>query len=261
LEGNFVAAARAFEVGVWLTSQHTTTDRLRAAWRAADELGVDTIWLWDHFFPLTGDPAGGHFEAWTLLAALAVETRHARIGPLVTNYEFRNPDLLADMARTVSHLSGGRLVLGLGAGWFERDYTEYGYPFRSPGARVAGLEAAAVRIRARWSRLNPPPVGDIPLLIGGDGRKATLRVVAEHADEWNTMAWHFVESSRCLDEWCERVGRDPKSIRRSCFVTEPAHLDALDDLLEAGVEQVILQLHDDFDLTAAAELLSRAART
>jgi probable F420-dependent oxidoreductase len=254
-------AGRAFEVGVWLTPQHTTTDRLRAAWRDADALGVDAIWLWDHFFPLTGDPAGTHFEAWTLLAALAADTSRARIGPLVTNYEYRNPDLLADMARTVSHLSGGRLVLGLGAGWFERDYTEYGYPFRPPGARVAGLAAAVTRVRDRWRQLTPPPVGDIPVLIGGDGQRAMLRVVAEHADEWNTMAWRFVEGSRCLDEWCERVGRDPKSIRRSCFITDSSQLDALDDLLAAGADQIIVQVGDPFELSGAVALMAVAARS
>jgi probable F420-dependent oxidoreductase len=253
-----VADDKAFDVGVWLTPQHTSTDHLRAAWRAADAAGVDSIWVWDHFVPLTGDPDGTHFEAWTLLAAMAVETSVARIGPLVTNYEYRNPDLLADMARTVSHLAGGRLVLGLGAGWVERDYTEYGYPFRSGGTRAVGLETAIGRIRERWGKLNPPPVDAIPLLIAGDGRRVMLRVVAENADEWNTMAWQFVAGSKALDEWCERVGRDPKTIRRSCFITDPAQLDALDELLAAGADELILQLHDPFDLAPARELLARA---
>lgn len=253
-----MAVGRAFEVGVWLTPQHTTTQRLRQAWRGADALGVDSIWVWDHFFPLTGDPDGEHLEAWTLLAAMAVETRSARIGPLVSNYVFRNPDLLADMARTVDHLSGGRLTLGIGAGWFERDYLEYDYPFRDGASRAREFEDAVRRVRGRLGRLNPPPVGDIPLLIGADGQKVMLRVVAEHADEWNTMAWKFVAGSKCLDDWCARIGRDPLSIRRSCFITEPAQLGMLDDLLAAGADQIIVQVNDPFSLTQVEELLRRA---
>jgi probable F420-dependent oxidoreductase len=249
---------RAFEVGAWLTPQHTTTGRLREAWTSADALGVDSLWIWDHFFPLTGDPEGTHLEGWSLLAAMAVETTSARIGPLVTNYEYRNPDLLADMARTVDHLSGGRLVLGLGAGWVERDYTEYGYPFRNPGTRIRELGDAIVRIRGRLAKLNPAPLGSIPLLIGGDGEKVMLGVVAAHADQWNTMAWRFVSASHALDDWCERLGRDPKSIKRSCFITDPAQLDALDELLDAGADEIIVQLNDPFPLEPVAELLRLA---
>jgi probable F420-dependent oxidoreductase len=249
---------RAFDVGVWLPPQHTTVSRLRQAWTAADVLGVDSLWIWDHFYPLTGDPDGTHFEAWTLLAAMAVETSSARIGPLVTNYEYRNPDLLADMARTVDHLSGGRLVLGLGAGWAERDYAEYGYTFRRPADRIGDLGDAVTRIRERLAKLNPPPQGSIPLLIGGDGERVMLGVVAAHADRWNTMAWRFVAASRALDAWCARLGRDPGSIRRSCFITEPGQLDLLDDLLAAGADEIIVQLQDPFAMEPVIELLRLA---
>jgi probable F420-dependent oxidoreductase len=248
------------KVGVWLIQQHTTVAKIRSAWRQLDDLGVDSIWLWDHFFPLTGDPDGAHFEGWSLLAAMAADTSRAQIGVLVSNIEYRNVDLLADLARTVDHLSDGRTVLGLGAGWVERDYAEYGYVFRPGRERAEALAAAIPRLRHRLSVLNPPQVGRLPLLIAGDGRRVMLRLVAEQADSWNTMAWKFAESNKVLDDWCERVGRDPASIERTCFIVELTGPEQIDELREAGAEHVILQLPDPFDPAPVRELLSYARR-
>ncbi len=246
-----------FRVGVQLHPQHTSVEDLRAGWRAADDLGVDSIWLWDHFFPISGDPDGAHFEAYSLLSAMAVETARARIGVLVTCNSYRNPDLLADMARTVDHLSGGRLILGLGAGWFERDYAEYGYDFGTPVSRLAALEEALPRIFARLGQLNPPPVqSPLPLLIGGGGERRTLRLVAEHAHMWNSFGppETYAHKNAILDDWCARVGRHPGEVERTLTVREH-ELDQVGDFLAAGATHLILSTGHPFDLSPVRRLL------
>jgi len=246
-----------FKVGVQLHPQHCTIDELRAAWRAADAMAVDSIWTWDHFYPLSGAKDGPHFEGYSLLAAMACDTRSARFGMLVTCNSYRNPDLLADVARTVDHISGGRHILGIGAGWFERDYDEYGYTFGTARERLEALGTALPRIRRRLAELNPPPMGDLPILVGGGGEKVTLRLVAEHADMWNSFGppRTFRHKNEVLDRWCAEVGRDPKAVERTVAI-EAKDVDRVDAFLEAGAEHLILMRGAPFDLAPLESLLA-----
>jgi probable F420-dependent oxidoreductase len=251
--------APRFKVGVQLHPQATTTDELQSAWQAADALEVDSIWVWDHFFPLYADPDAAHFECYTLLAAMAVETSHARIGALVTCNSYRNPNLLADMSRTIDHLSGGRFVLGIGAGWFQRDYDEYGFEFGSAPSRLRDLSDALPRIMERLDLLTPPPRGPVPILIGGSGRKVTLRLTAEHADAWNAFGPPdaYAEKNRVLDEWCAKFDRNPRQIERTVGI-QASEVDDWQAYLDAGAEHIIVMAGPPFDLAPARRLLEIA---
>jgi probable F420-dependent oxidoreductase len=248
-----------FRVGVQLHPQATTVEDIRAAWKAADALGVDSIWTWDHFFPLYGDPDAAHFEAWTLLSAMAVDTERARLGLLVGCNSYRNPDLLADMARTVDHISGGRLYLGIGSGWFERDYDEYGYEFGTAPGRLRALGEALPRIKARLGSLTPLPLGVLPILVGGGGEQVTLRLVAEHADAWNTFGPPETYAHKCavLDEWCAKIGRDPGEIERTVGIAQH-EVDDVEAYLSAGATHLIVMTGHPYDLGPVERLLAQA---
>jgi probable F420-dependent oxidoreductase len=254
--------ARPLRIGVQVSNQHASYEAIRDTVRELEDLGVDIVFNWDHFFPLTGDREGQHYESWTMLAAIAEQTSRVELGPLVNCSAFRNPDLQADMARTIDHISGGRFIFGTGSGWFERDFDEYGYPFGTPGSRLDALAADVPRIRARWQKLNPAPTRRIPILIGGGGEQKTLKIVAEHADIWHSFSDPdtLVRKLDVLRHWCEVVGRDMSEIElstgttlRGMGSTDPADLRAYREL---GVTLFEVAINAGDDLAVVKRLLA-----
>ncbi len=170
----------------------------------AEATGWDGLWFADHFMPFSGDTTGPIHEAWSVLSALAVATEKVRLGPLVCGNTYRNPAVLAKQAVTTDHISGGRVVLGLGSGWQENEHIAYGIEFGTFSDRFDKLEESLqilIALRAggpvdfdgehytmREAPLSPGPVGSLPILIGGGGEKKTLRMVAQYADEWNVWS-------------------------------------------------------------------------
>ena len=247
-------------VGAQIKNQHSDWRGLRQAWVDAEETGADTLFNWDHFYPLSGDPDGKHFECWTMLAAMADVTSRVQFGALVTCNSYRNPNLLADMARTVDHISDGRLILGIGSGWFQRDYDEYGYEFGSAPDRLRDLGDALPAIRERWQDLNPQPVGGangIPILIGGSGRKVTLKLVAKYAQVWNGFGdpEQAGELSGVLDEWCRKVDRNPAEIERSIMIDD-SMVERADEYVAQGITHLIVGVDGpDHDFGRLRELV------
>lgn len=251
-------ALAKLRVGIQIQQQHATYQQIRDAWRAVEDLGADTLWNWDHFFPLSGDLNGTHLDNWTALGAMAEVTERVEIGCLVSCLSYRNPNLLADMARTVDHISGGRFIFAIGSGWNQRDYEEYGYEFGTAASRLAALDRAMPVIRDRFKKLNPPPVRDpFPIMIGGNGEKVTLRIVAQHATIWNGQAdpAELGRLNKVLDDWCVKVGRDPNEIERSAQIFGP-QIAMGDEYLANGITHLICETGGpDFDLSELRELI------
>jgi probable F420-dependent oxidoreductase len=245
---------RPIRIGVQLQPQHADYSQLRDAVLRAEDAGVDIIFNWDHFYPLSGDPDGKHFECWTMLGAWAEQTERVEIGALVSGIGYRNPDLLADMARTVDHISGGRLILGLGAGWFEKDYDQFGYEFGTAGSRIASLADAMPRIKARLAAGNPAPTREIPILIGGGGVRKTLRIVAEHADIWHAFGDvpTLTSKSAILDEHGAAVGRDTAKLVERSVQAQGSPEETGEALVAAGATLFTVGVTGpDYDLSTA----------
>ncbi|QGG94916.1 TIGR03560 family F420-dependent LLM class oxidoreductase [Actinomarinicola tropica] len=210
-------------------------DEILATSRHAAATGWDGVWVADHFMPNAEDVSGPMHEAWSLVAGLAAAVERVRIGVLVSGNTYRHPAVLAKAAATADHISGGRVVLGLGAGWQENEHERYGIEFSTVGGRLDRLEEACEVVTRLFTEervtfagehyqltdapLEPKPVqSPLPLLIGGGGEKRTMRIAARFAQEWNVWGTPDVlrHKNGVLDAHCHDVGRDPGEIRRSC---------------------------------------------
>jgi alkanesulfonate monooxygenase SsuD/methylene tetrahydromethanopterin reductase-like flavin-dependent oxidoreductase (luciferase family) len=264
--------------GIKTSQSGLSYDEIQRIWREADAIPVfEDAWLWDHLVPLRGEVTGAALEAWTLLAGLAAQTSRLRLGVIVTSNRFRPPALLAKMAATVDIISGGRLVLGIGAGGsamsdpgyadvVHREYDAYGIGLVSPGEAVAALGEACVIMKRLWSEdkpfdfdgrcyqlkgaiCEPKPVQrpGPPIMIGAGGERSALRVVARHADLWASptrTAEEFRHKSTVLDEHCAAVGRDPAEITRTVQVIFSAHDGASPHPGPAPARDLLIELID-----------------
>jgi len=230
-----VNAANRIKVGVLPWGQNVDWPTLQSVGHRADELGYDSLWTWDHLYPIQGDWQRPIFEGYLILAGWAGVTSNATLGLMVGANTFRNPALTAKLVTTLDHMSDGRAILGIGGAWFEREHKAYGIEFGSGfGERLDWLDEAvdlmAQMLRngegsargkfyhATDVRNDPPPIQKrLPILIGGDGEKKTLHTVAKYADAWNTGGdVDFVRhKDEVLRRWCDEVGRDQAEIERT----------------------------------------------
>jgi len=225
--------------GVQTGQQNIEWEQLRSFWEKADGWGFDSLWVFDHFYPIfTPDPAGPCLEGWTLLSALSQTATHARIGALVNGNTYRNPALTAKMAATLDRISGGRLNLGLGAGWFEGEHRSLGFDFKTVGGRLQALDEACQIIKGMFTQekttlhgkhynvvdavCDPKPMQkDLPLMIGGHGEKVLLKLVAQHADMWNMGNADAAEMKRLIgviERHGDTVGRDTDEIEKTLML-------------------------------------------
>jgi F420-dependent oxidoreductase-like protein len=220
--------------GIHAGQQYTDYPSYLELWQTAEALGLDWASVFDHFMPIQADPTGPCYEGLALLAAMAAQTSRIRCGIIVTGVTYRSPAVLAKMAVTIDHISGGRLELGIGGAWYELEHEQYGIPFPRIGERLAMMGEAAVILKSLWTQerttfagrhyaitdamCEPKPLQQpsIPLWIGGSGERVTLRHVAAHADGWNTFLTpldEFDHKLAVLDGHCADVGRERSSIR------------------------------------------------
>lgn len=264
-----MASEKRVSFGVKTAPQNTTYEDMLRVWREADaQPEFAHAWLFDHFTPLGNDPTGPCLEGWTLLAAFAAETKRLRVGIMVTGNTYRHPAVLANMGATVDIISQGRMDFGIGAGWNELEHSMYDIPLYGVGERIARLGEACEMIRRLWTettvdyegkyytlrgaRCEPKPVQKPypPFVIGGQGERKTLRVVAQYADIWNmpgATPEEFRHKSAVLDEHCAAVGRDPAAIQRSVQLRTtygdlPDVRQKSREMIEAGANHIVYTL-------------------
>ena len=259
--------------GIKTAQQHTTYEEILAVWREADATpAFEHAWLFDHFAPIKSDVDGPCLEGWTVLTALATQTSRLRLGLMVVGNTYRHPAVLAKTAATVDIVSGGRLDLGLGAGWNEYEHESMGIPLYPPGERIRRFGEACEIIKLLYTqpttdfdgryyqlkeaRCEPKPLQRPwpPFVLGGGGEKLTLRIVAEHADVWNFAGGPVEEFSRkvgILHEHCAAVGRNPAEITLSMqlrldYADLPEATREIQRFVDAGATHLVLYLPPPF---------------
>ena len=273
------AAANGMSFGIQTPPQNVTYNELQQTWLEADELGYDSAFGFDHFIPIRTDPTGPCLEGWTLLAALAAQTKKLKVGLLVTGNTYRNPAVLAKMAVTVDHVSNGRLILGMGAGWFELEHTALDIPYYTPGKRARRLVEAVELIKMLFTQektnykgkyytitdapSEPKPIQKPhpPILIGGMGPKVIQPLAARHANIWHFFVQEggmngVKKACANFDAICKKVGRDPAEVKKSVSLSFPLLnqpsteiIQHVKDLRAAGVEYCILSLFENMNRT------------
>jgi probable F420-dependent oxidoreductase len=264
-------------IGFHLVPQHGDMKDMRKAWMEAEELGVDSLYTADHFTAVIVDNdfatkningergttmRGKVFEATAIQAAMAVTTTRPKIGCIVHGNSYRNPNLLAHIANTIDHLSDGRFILGMGAGFLKADYDEFGYPFGTQTSRALDLARDVPIIKARIEELTPKPIGKIPIAIATMGEKIGMRIVAEHADIWHVYGpVDTVREKRdVLKRICGEVGRDFSEIQMmTSYIPEIfGGKDADPDLyLELGIQHFTVQAEGPrWDMGLLREMLA-----
>ena len=256
--------AEALRLGISLWPQGATWPEIRSTSVRVDELGYDSLWSCDHFIALGPEPTAPVFDGWTALAALGALTSSARLGVLVTGVTHRNPAILAKMAATLDHVSGGRAILGLGGAWNEGEHWAYGIPFGPVGERLALLDEACTVIRSLFEDdvttfegkhcavhdavLWPKPLQSrLPILIGGGGERKTLRIVAQHADLWNAFGTPEVVTHKLI------VGLTPIALERETPSDKTAILGTVE-----GKPAIVAYTQKDIDISNA--VLARSLR-
>lgn len=253
--------------GIQVPQQNGNWKDILRLWQEADALQFDTAWVFDHFLPIFSDPSGPCLEGWTSLAALAIATKRIRLGVMVTGNTYRHPAILAKMATTIDIVSEGRLILGMGSGWFQLEHETYDIEFPKIGDRLIALDESITLIKQLWTEdrttftgryhhlrdapFEPKPIQKPypPILIGAGGEKIALGIVARHADMWNTFGTPetFRKKIQSLEAHCKRIGRDIDDIEKSVLITTTASADhntrkLIDDYLRVGVTHIVFSL-------------------
>lgn len=268
--------------GIKTPTQHTTWDAMLQVWKEADQIDVfESAWNWDHLYPLHGDTAGTTLEGWATLAALAQATSRIKLGCMVTGMHFRHPAITASMAATLDHISGGRSYLGLGAGWFEEEAEANGIDLGTVRQRMdrfdEGLEVIVSLLtnertnfdgdyyQLKDARREPKPVQQPhpPLVIGGTGRKRTLRAVARWAQMWDALLTgpeEWVELREVLEDHCQAIGRDSSDITCSIHIRYSKEDDVSQiaeqaaERLDGGVDLVVFTMGAPYDVSMVEPL-------